>query len=102
MGKIVGLIGYPLGHSVSPAMHNAAFRKLGLDFEYLPFEVDPKDLSTRIMDLLTPIGRGQRGLITSPPKAGKTILLQKIANSISHNHPDVKLIVLLIDQRQRH
>ncbi|MEW5876183.1 MAG: transcription termination factor Rho [Candidatus Zixiibacteriota bacterium] len=62
-------------------------------------ELDPKDLSTRIMDLLTPIGRGQRGLITSPPKAGKTILLQKIANSISANHPDVKLIVLLIDER---
>jgi transcription termination factor Rho len=62
-------------------------------------EVDPKDLSSRIMDLLTPIGRGQRGLITSPPKAGKTMLLQRIANSISTNHPDVKLIVLLIDER---
>jgi transcription termination factor Rho len=67
--------------------------------EKFSLEVDPKDLSTRIMDLLTPIGRGQRGLITSPPKAGKTILLQKIANSISNNHPDVKLIVLLIDER---
>jgi transcription termination factor Rho len=62
-------------------------------------EVDPKDLSTRIIDLLTPLGRGQRGLITSPPKAGKTMILQKIANSISHNHPDVKLMVLLIDER---
>jgi transcription termination factor Rho len=62
-------------------------------------EVDPKDLSSRIIDLLTPIGRGQRGLITSPPKAGKTMLLQRIANSISTNHPDVKLIVLLIDER---
>lgn len=62
-------------------------------------EVDPKDLSTRIIDLLTPIGRGQRGLITSPPKAGKTIILQKIANSITTNHPDVKLMVLLIDER---
>jgi transcription termination factor Rho len=67
--------------------------------EKFSLEVDPKDLSTRIMDLLTPIGRGQRGLITSPPKAGKTILLQKIANSISNNHPEVKLIVLLIDER---
>jgi transcription termination factor Rho len=57
------------------------------------------DLSMRIMDLFSPIGKGQRGLIVSPPKAGKTILLQKIANSISENHPDVKLIVLLIDER---
>jgi transcription termination factor Rho len=62
-------------------------------------EVDPKDLSTRIIDLLTPVGRGQRGLITSPPKAGKTIILQKIANSITTNHSDVKLMVLLIDER---
>ena len=62
-------------------------------------ELDPKDICTRTIDLLTPIGRGQRGLITSPPKAGKTILLQRIANSISINHPDVKLIVLLIDER---
>jgi transcription termination factor Rho len=51
------------------------------------------------MDLMTPIGKGQRALITSPPKAGKTIILQKIANSITTNHPDVKLIVLLIDER---
>jgi len=62
-------------------------------------EVDPKDSTTRIMDMLTPIGKGQRGLITSPPKAGKTIILQKIANSITTNHPDMKLIVLLIDER---
>jgi transcription termination factor Rho len=67
--------------------------------ERFKIELDPKDLSTRIIDLLTPIGRGQRGLITSPPKAGKTIILQKIANSISVNHPDVKLMVLLIDER---
>ncbi len=62
-------------------------------------EHDPKDASTRIMDLLTPLGRGQRALITSPPKAGKTILLQKVANAITTNHPDMKLIVLLIDER---
>jgi len=62
-------------------------------------EVNPDDLTTRIMDLMTPIGKGQRALITSPPKAGKTIILQKIANSITTNHPDVKLIVLLIDER---
>jgi transcription termination factor Rho len=62
-------------------------------------EVDPEELTTRIMDLMTPIGQGQRALITSPPKAGKTMILQKIANSITTNHPDVKLIVLLIDER---
>jgi transcription termination factor Rho len=62
-------------------------------------EVNPDELTTRIMDLMTPIGKGQRALITSPPKAGKTIILQKIANSITTNHPDVKLIVLLIDER---
>jgi transcription termination factor Rho len=62
-------------------------------------EHDPKDATTRVMDLLTPVGRGQRALITSPPKAGKTIILQKIANAITTNHPDIKLIVLLIDER---
>jgi transcription termination factor Rho len=51
------------------------------------------------MDLLTPVGKGQRGLIVSPPRAGKTVLLQKIANSITENHPEVMLIVLLIDER---
>jgi transcription termination factor Rho len=67
--------------------------------ERLTLEVAPNDLSTRIMDLLTPIGKGNRGLIVSPPKSGKTILLQKLANSISANHPEVILIVLLIDER---
>jgi len=62
-------------------------------------ESQPTDYSTRIMDLLTPIGRGQRGLIVAQPKTGKTILLQKIAFSITTNHPDVNLIVLLIDER---
>lgn len=65
----------------------------------IKLETDPEEVSMRIMDLMTPIGRGQRGLIVSPPKAGKTMLLQKIANSITTNHPDVKLIVLLIDER---
>jgi transcription termination factor Rho len=65
----------------------------------LRLETVPKDLSTRLIDLLAPIGKGQRGLIVSPPKAGKTILLKKIANSITTNHPDVELIVLLIDER---
>jgi transcription termination factor Rho len=67
--------------------------------EKIKLEADPKDVSTRIMDILTPIGKGQRGLITSPPKAGKTIILQKIANSVTRNSPDIKLIVLLIDER---
>ena len=53
----------------------------------------------RIMDIFTPVGKGQRGLIVSPPKSGKTILLQTIANSIARNHPEVHLIVLLIDER---
>lgn len=56
-------------------------------------------LSTRIIDLFSPIGKGQRGLIVSPPKAGKTILLEKIANGITTNHPEIKLMVLLVDER---
>ncbi len=68
--------------------------------ERIHLEVEPKnDFSMRIVDLFTPIGKGQRGLIVSPPRAGKTILLQKIANSIITNHPEIKLIVLLIDER---
>jgi len=67
--------------------------------EAFSLETTPDELTGRIMDLLSPIGRGQRGLITSPPKAGKTIILQKIANAIAENHPEVKLIVLLIDER---
>jgi len=62
-------------------------------------ETEKNELSTRIIDLVAPIGKGQRGMIVSPPKAGKTILLQKIANAISINNPDSKLIVLLIDER---
>ena len=62
-------------------------------------ETSREELSTRIIDLICPIGKGQRGMIVSPPKAGKTILLQKIANSISLNNPETELIVLLIDER---
>jgi transcription termination factor Rho len=65
----------------------------------LRLETKDGDLSMRIMDLIAPIGKGQRGLIVSPPRAGKTILLQKIANAIVENHPEVTLIVLLIDER---
>lgn len=67
--------------------------------ERLILETTPEELSMRIIDLITPIGKGQRGLIVAPPRTGKTVLLQKIANAISHNHPEVKLIVLLIDER---
>ena len=67
--------------------------------EKFNLEIDPKDLSTRIMDLISPIGKGQRGLIVAQPKTGKTILLQKIANALLKNHPKVKLIILLIDER---
>jgi transcription termination factor Rho len=65
----------------------------------ITLEHSPADLSTRLTDILSPIGKGQRGLIVAPPKAGKTILLQKIANSVANNHPDIKVIVLLIDER---
>lgn len=62
-------------------------------------ELEPKGFSMRILDLMSPIGKGQRGVIVAQPKTGKTILLQKIANSITTNHPEIKLIVLLIDER---
>ncbi|MCX7709791.1 MAG: transcription termination factor Rho [Clostridia bacterium] len=77
-------------------------------FEYLTpiypdqrinLETAPRELSTRLIDLIAPIGKGQRGMIVSPPKAGKTILLKKVANSITANYPEIELIVLLIDER---
>ncbi len=67
--------------------------------ELLKLEHDPMDVSTRIIDMFCPIGKGQRGLIVSPPKAGKTTLLKEIARGINANHPDVKLFVLLVDER---
>lgn len=67
--------------------------------ERVNLEVAPSNYSMRVLNLLCPIGKGQRGLIVSPPKAGKTILLQQVANSIIKNHPEIKLIVLLIDER---
>lgn len=77
-------------------------------FEYLTpiypdqritLETAPRELSTRLIDLIAPIGKGQRGMIVSPPKAGKTILLKKVANAITTNYPEIELIVLLIDER---
>ncbi len=67
--------------------------------ERLKLEVDAKNMSSRVLDLLTPIGKGQRALIVAPPRTGKTMLLQNIANSITENHKEVVLIVLLIDER---
>jgi transcription termination factor Rho len=65
----------------------------------IQLETDGENLSGRVMDLMTPLGKGQRGLIVAPPRTGKTMLLQSLANSIAHNHPEVYLIVLLIDER---
>jgi transcription termination factor Rho len=67
--------------------------------ERLKLETTPDNLPTRVMDLIAPIGKGQRGLIVAPPRTGKTMLIQNIANSIAINHPEVYLIVLLIDER---
>ena len=67
--------------------------------ERLKLETVRENISARVMDLLTPLGKGQRGLIVSPPRAGKTMLLQNVANSITANHPEVVLMVLLIDER---
>ncbi|MCL2702694.1 MAG: transcription termination factor Rho [Defluviitaleaceae bacterium] len=67
--------------------------------EKLHLEYSQSDTATRLIDLIAPIGKGQRGMIVSPPKAGKTILLKKIANALTKNHPDINLIILLIDER---
>jgi len=67
--------------------------------ERIKLETDPKNFSTRIMDLMTPVGKGQRGLIVSPPRTGKTMLLKDIANAVTKNHRDIHKIVLLIDER---
>ncbi len=83
------------------AKHKTLFDNLTPLYPNEPFllEMGPEELTTRVIDLMCPIGKGQRALITSPPKAGKTIILQKIAQAISANHPKVDLIVLLIDER---
>jgi transcription termination factor Rho len=89
------------GDDPERAKHRIAFDNLRPRYpeDRIKLENEKGDLSMRLMDLMTPLGKGQRGLIVSPPKAGKTILMQKIANSIIENHPDVHLIVLLIDER---
>ena len=89
------------GDDPEKAKHRIAFDNLKPRYadRRIHLERTDGDLSMRVMDLLTPVGFGQRGLIVSPPKAGKTILLQKIANSIAENHKEAVLIVLLIDER---
>src|SRR5204863_34073 len=89
------------GDEPEKAKHRVAFENLRPRYpeERLKLERADGDISMRVLDLLSPIGKGQRALIVSPPKAGKTILLQKLANSIIENHPEIYLIVLLIDER---
>jgi len=67
--------------------------------ERLELECEPDNYTQRVLDLLTPVGKGQRGLIVSPPRAGKTVMMQNIANAVNENHPETSLIVLLIDER---
>ncbi len=89
------------GQSIEDARNRVEFGKLTPLYPdtRLRLETDPKKLSTRIIDLVAPIGKGQRGLIVSPPKAGKTLVLQAIANAISANNPEVHLMVVLVDER---
>ena len=89
------------GDEPDRAKHRIAFDNLRPRYpeSRVGLETDRGDLSMRVMDLMAPLGMGQRGLIVAPPKAGKTILMQKIANAITENHPEIHLIVLLIDER---
>jgi transcription termination factor Rho len=89
------------GKSLDELKNRPSFDKLTPYYpeERFNLETTPDKMSGRILDLLAPIGKGQRALIVSPPRAGKTILLQHLANSISANHPDTKLLILLIDER---
>jgi transcription termination factor Rho len=89
------------GDEPEKAKHRIAFDNLRPRYpdERVHLETASGDISMRVMDLIAPLGKGQRGLIVAPPKAGKTILMQKIANAITENHPEVHLIVLLIDER---
>ncbi|HEX4442677.1 MAG TPA: transcription termination factor Rho [Galbitalea sp.] len=89
------------GLPVDEAADRVEFSKLTPLYptERLRLETEPSKLSTRIIDLVSPIGKGQRGLIVSPPKAGKTLVLQAIANAISKNNPEVHLMVVLVDER---
>lgn len=89
------------GQTVEEAANRRVFSKLTPLYpkERLRLETTPKKLGTRVVDLVSPIGKGQRGLIVSPPKAGKTLMLQSIANAITVNNPDVYLMMVLVDER---
>lgn len=89
------------GDSIDTCFKRADFDDLVPEYpdELIKLETTKDELSTRFIDLISPIGKGQRGLIVAPPKAGKTTLIKKIANAININHPEIKLIVLLIDER---
>ncbi len=101
--KYFGLLRVEAINGINPEMirHRKLFeRQVPIyPFELITLEVHPKENSTRIIDLVSPIGKGQRGLIVSPPKAGKTIILKKIANSVTINHPEITVMALLIDER---
>ncbi|MBM4143279.1 MAG: transcription termination factor Rho [Lentisphaerae bacterium] len=89
------------GDDPEKSRHKVPFENLTPLFpnERINLETKPEEVAMRVMDIFTPIGMGQRGVIVAAPRTGKTVLLQKIANSISANHPDVYLIILLIDER---
>ena len=87
------------GDSPEVAKQRVAFDNLRPRYPDERLRLEDGDLSMRVVDLITPLGKGQRGLIVAPPRAGKTILLQKMANAIAANHPEVSLIILLIDER---
>ena len=89
------------GEDPENSKHRISFDNLRPRYpeERLNLERKNGDIANRVIDLISPTGKGQRGLITSPPKAGKTILLQKLANALTENHPEIHLIVLLIDER---
>ena len=87
------------GDSPEVVKQRVAFDNLHPRYPDERLRLEDGDLSMRVVDLITPLGKGQRGLIVAPPRAGKTILLQKMANAIAANHPEVSLIILLIDER---
>jgi transcription termination factor Rho len=101
--RFYGLLRVESVNSVSPEQAKARpnFEELVPIYpnERLMLETDPKNLTARVIDLIAPIGKGQRAIVVAPPKAGKTTILKSIANSITTNHPDVVLMVLLIDER---
>ncbi len=95
--KVESVNGFPPEDSVK-RIHFDALTPL-YPTERIVLETEPQELSTRIIDLVCPIGKGQRGLIVAPPKAGKTVLLQKIVQGITANHPEMDVIILLVDER---